>query len=75
MSTEPPAPQNVRIVKPDGREIPVHLAFDHTDPDGVHLFAILNPASDIQPGDTLSVGMLPAKTGIAGILRPGWGVQ
>lgn len=65
MSPEIPTaerPTNVRIVKPDGREIPCELAYVGIE-DGCHQWAVtaeFNP----EDGDRIMVAKWPGRTGI-----------
>lgn len=58
------APQGVRLVLRDGRQVPVGVRYSHTDEDGVAMWELI---TDIAPGEAthLRVDVLPGRTGLA----------
>jgi hypothetical protein len=63
--TRPKAPQNVRLVNPDGEAMPVELVYAGVQ-DGIHHWVAVPtaPAFSLGDGWLLKVDVLPARTSI-----------
>jgi hypothetical protein len=63
---EPVPPENVRLVNPDGTEIPLECRYAGIDEQGIHMWVVVAPQEvRMRIGETrLSIDMLPSKTGI-----------
>jgi hypothetical protein len=57
-------PENVRVVHPDGTEIPCELAHLGVDADGMDQWTV-DEHTVLRHGDMLRIGVMPARTGIA----------
>jgi hypothetical protein len=63
-SRVPPAPvppENVRLVYPDGTEVPVDCRYDGVNTEGIHEWTSVS-SHPAMPGMQLAIEMLPAKT-------------
>ena len=58
------APEDVRLVMADGREVPVDCVFYLGRVDGVHMWEIVHQSA--REAVTFSVGWLPPRTAILG---------
>lgn len=59
-----PRPQGVAIRRVSGEVVPVEVAFAGLDHQGLPVWRVDTPV-DMAAGDTITVKMLPARTGIA----------
>jgi hypothetical protein len=69
---EPPMPRDVRLLREDGRELPVELLYHGQDDDGIHCWIAAVPAYQVAPGERLGLRVvsLPARTSVTIGIRP-----
>jgi hypothetical protein len=67
-----PMPRDVRLLREDGRELPVELLYHGTDDDGIHCWIAAVPAYQVHPGERLGIrcASLPARTSVTIGIRP-----
>lgn len=73
MSTPQP-PENVRIIRPDGTEIPCELRYvgetiNEEDGKPMHKWDVLSEYVPEIPTDRVAVGMLPARTQLSFVIK------
>lgn len=56
-------PENVRVVRPDGSEVPCELIHDGYDEDGIDQWTATGPTYRVGL-DQLRVGVFPGRTGL-----------
>lgn len=67
---QPQPPRDVRLVTPDGDEIPVECRYDG-EVDGIHQWVAVSPAGvTVRPGMALRVAVFPPRTSISVEVAP-----
>lgn len=63
--TDPQPPENVRLVSPDGRVIPLETVYGGLDGDGMHTWwAVLSPDIGSVAGWALRADAIPGRTSV-----------
>lgn len=69
--TNPIPPEDVRLVRRDGTEIPLECRYDGLDAAGQHRWIAVTPLGfEIESGMRVTMRMLPAKTSVAVDFQP-----
>ena len=68
---DPVPPEDVRLIHPDGTEIPLECCYGGIDAVGIHQWVAVYPVGVVfSPGMTMRIAMLPAKTNVTVDVQP-----